>query len=187
MSLIKTACLTEKTDTNFNVYGLIRPGIEPTTPCTHGEHANHYTTEAVFITRKDQQDYQVFSSLRDVGHVSGSCRCLPTTFDFSKVRNYLRLVWKGDVLSLSGHYLSTFLLLLWYIHQSSSVKDFVHAQSSFIHSYLGDSLINNLSVSLLENLIDMVIQLLQRPGFQISWKKSDILLSHFLVGIFSDR
>ena len=33
--------------TNFNVFGLTRPGIEPTTFRIRGEHANHYTTEAV--------------------------------------------------------------------------------------------------------------------------------------------
>ena len=35
--------------TNFNVFGLTRPGIEPTTFRTRGEHANHYTTEAVSL------------------------------------------------------------------------------------------------------------------------------------------
>jgi hypothetical protein len=31
----------------FIVFGLTRTGIEPTIYCTRGEHANHYTTDAV--------------------------------------------------------------------------------------------------------------------------------------------
>ena len=37
----------EATDTNFIVFGLTRPGLEPTIYHTRGEHANHYTTDAV--------------------------------------------------------------------------------------------------------------------------------------------
>ena len=37
----------EETNTNFIVFGLARLGLEPTIYRTRGEHANHYTTDAV--------------------------------------------------------------------------------------------------------------------------------------------
>jgi hypothetical protein len=37
----------EATNTNFIVFGLTRPGLEPMIYHTRGEHANHYTTNAV--------------------------------------------------------------------------------------------------------------------------------------------
>jgi hypothetical protein len=39
----------EATHTNFIVFGLTRPGLEPTIYRTRGEHATHYTTAAVTI------------------------------------------------------------------------------------------------------------------------------------------
>jgi hypothetical protein len=39
----------EATNTNFIVLGLTRPGFEPTIYRTRGEHANHYTTDAVLL------------------------------------------------------------------------------------------------------------------------------------------
>jgi hypothetical protein len=48
--LINAAC-REATNTNFIVFGLTfgltRSGFEPMIYCTRGEHANHYTTNAV--------------------------------------------------------------------------------------------------------------------------------------------
>ena len=38
----------ESTNTNFNVFGLTRPRIEPTIYRTQREHAYHYATDAVF-------------------------------------------------------------------------------------------------------------------------------------------
>jgi hypothetical protein len=37
----------EATKTNFIVFGLTRPGLDPTIYCTWDEHANQYTTDAV--------------------------------------------------------------------------------------------------------------------------------------------
>ena len=37
----------EVTNTNFIVFGLTRPGLEPTTYRTRGDHANHYATDVV--------------------------------------------------------------------------------------------------------------------------------------------
>jgi hypothetical protein len=39
--------LTEATNTNFIVFGLTRPGLEPTIYRTLCDHANHYATDAV--------------------------------------------------------------------------------------------------------------------------------------------
>ena len=39
----------EATNTNFIVFSLTRPGLEPTIYCTRDEHANHYATVAVHI------------------------------------------------------------------------------------------------------------------------------------------
>ena len=41
----------EATHTNDIVFGLIWSGLEPTTYGTRGEHANHYTTDAVYVNR----------------------------------------------------------------------------------------------------------------------------------------
>jgi hypothetical protein len=38
----------EATNTDFIVFGLIRLGLKPTIYHTQGEHANHYTTDAVY-------------------------------------------------------------------------------------------------------------------------------------------
>jgi hypothetical protein len=46
--LLNAACLAEKQQiTNFIVFDLTRPGLEPTIYRTRGEHANHYATDAV--------------------------------------------------------------------------------------------------------------------------------------------
>ena len=37
----------EATNTNFIVFGLTRPRLEPTIYCAGGEHANHYATDAI--------------------------------------------------------------------------------------------------------------------------------------------
>ena len=47
--LLNGSCLAEKqaTHTNFIVFGLTQAALEPTVYRTRGEHANHYTTDAV--------------------------------------------------------------------------------------------------------------------------------------------
>jgi hypothetical protein len=44
----------ETTNTNFIVFGLTQPGLEPMIYHTQGEHANHYTTDAVFLVQTDK-------------------------------------------------------------------------------------------------------------------------------------
>ena len=41
----------ETTNTNCKVFGLTRTGLEPTIYRTQGEHANHYTTDAVELRK----------------------------------------------------------------------------------------------------------------------------------------
>jgi hypothetical protein len=53
----------EATNTSFMVFGLTRPGLEPTIYCTRGEHANHYATDAVlkFKLLLQIQDSDIFN------------------------------------------------------------------------------------------------------------------------------
>ena len=44
----------EAINTNFIVFGLTRLGLEPTIYHTPGEHANHYTTDAVLLFYKNR-------------------------------------------------------------------------------------------------------------------------------------
>jgi hypothetical protein len=45
----------EATNTNFIVFGLTQPWLEPTIYHTQGEHANHYTTDVVFLVQADSK------------------------------------------------------------------------------------------------------------------------------------
>jgi hypothetical protein len=45
----RVALSGEATNTNCIVFGLTRPGVEPTIYHTRSEHANHYTIDAVTI------------------------------------------------------------------------------------------------------------------------------------------
>jgi hypothetical protein len=47
-SLILRVFSKEATNTNFIVFGLTRPGLEPNIYHTRGENANHYTTDVVY-------------------------------------------------------------------------------------------------------------------------------------------
>jgi hypothetical protein len=53
--LLNAACLAEKQQIPISVFGLTRPGLEPTIYRIWGELANHYTTEKVRISLKKQQ------------------------------------------------------------------------------------------------------------------------------------
>ena len=52
----------EATSTNFIVFGLTRPGLEPTIHHTRGVHNNHYTTDAV----GSESEIQISSNINDV-------------------------------------------------------------------------------------------------------------------------
>ena len=47
--IIQIPSQPEATNTNFIVFGLTRPGLEPTIDHTRGEHANHYTMYVVDV------------------------------------------------------------------------------------------------------------------------------------------
>jgi hypothetical protein len=47
--LIRLMLSGEATNTNFIVFGLTRPGLQPTIYRTQGEHATKYATDAVDI------------------------------------------------------------------------------------------------------------------------------------------
>ena len=50
--LFNAACLPEKQQISICiVFGMTRPGLEPTIYRTRGEHSNHYATDAVRIIR----------------------------------------------------------------------------------------------------------------------------------------
>jgi hypothetical protein len=46
--LLNAACLAEKQQIPILVFGLTRPGLEPTIYRTRDKHAIHYATDAVF-------------------------------------------------------------------------------------------------------------------------------------------
>ena len=45
--LIRAACLAERQEYNFIVFGMTQLRLEPTIYRTLGDHANHYTTDVV--------------------------------------------------------------------------------------------------------------------------------------------
>ena len=61
----------EATNTNFKVFGLTRPGLEPTIYRTRGEHANHYATDVVYIYCKFCFVIKVCEDAKNRGN--GSC------------------------------------------------------------------------------------------------------------------
>ena len=56
----------EATDINVIVFGVSRPGLEPTIYSTRGKHANHYATDAVDDNENDNRpiyiDWLVFNA-----------------------------------------------------------------------------------------------------------------------------
>jgi hypothetical protein len=51
----------EATNTNFIVFSLTRPGLEPTNYHTQGQHANHYTTDTVICVNIMDIQFSVYS------------------------------------------------------------------------------------------------------------------------------
>ena len=50
----------EATNTNFIVFGLTRPGLEPTIYCIRGEHDDYYATDAVDKSTKRKNELSEF-------------------------------------------------------------------------------------------------------------------------------
>jgi hypothetical protein len=61
----------EATNTNFIVFGLTRSGLESTIYRTRGEHANHYTADAV---SDDLERSTFFFVLRKIEHITTRVR-----------------------------------------------------------------------------------------------------------------
>jgi hypothetical protein len=75
--------------------------------------------------------------------------------------------------------LSTTPLVFTRIFQA--VVAHLHSQSIFIHSYLDDSLLKNMSQFLLKDHTHFVIGLLLKLGFLIAWKKSELVPSQDII------
>ena len=88
--LINAACLAEKaTNTNVIVFGLTRSGLEPTIYRTRGEHANHYTTDAVTTNRAYSQSKMCV--ILTATKISTNCH----VFIFSTVFYWCSLIWNS--------------------------------------------------------------------------------------------
>ena len=100
---------------------------------------------------------------------------------FPKFRKFLRFVWEDRVYAfkMMPVGLSTAPLVFTKIFQT--VIAHLHIQSIFIHSYLDDSLLKNMSQFLLRDHTHFVIGLLLKLGFIISWNKSELVLSQDFI------
>ena len=98
-----------------------------------------------------------------------------------KFRKFLRFVWEDRVYAFktTPFGLSTAPLVFTRIFQA--VVAHLHSQSIFIHSYLDNSLLENMSPFLLRNHTHFVIGLLLKLGFLISWKKSELVPSQDFI------
>ena len=98
-----------------------------------------------------------------------------------KFRKFLRFVWEDRVYAFKTmpFGLSTASLVFTRIFQA--VVAHLHSQSIFIHSYLDDSLLKNMSQFLLRDHTHFVIGLLLKLGFLISWKKSELVPSQYFI------
>jgi hypothetical protein len=97
-----------------------------------------------------------------------------------KFRKFMRFVWEDRVYAFKTmpFGLSTAPLVFTRIFQV--VVAHLHSQSIFIHSYLDDSLLKNMS-QFLRDHTHFVIGLLLKLGFLISWKKSELVPSQDFV------
>jgi hypothetical protein len=98
-----------------------------------------------------------------------------------KFRKFLIFVWEDGVYAFKRmpFGLSTAPLVFTRIFQA--VIAHLHSQSIFIHSYLDDSLLKNMSQFLLRDCTHFVIGLLLKLGFLISWKKSELVPSQDFI------
>jgi hypothetical protein len=98
-----------------------------------------------------------------------------------KFHKFLRFVWEDKVYTFKTmpFGLSTAPLVSTRIFQA--VVAHLHSQSIFIHSYLDDSLLKNMSQFLLRDHTHFVIGLLLKLGFLISWKKAELVPSQDFI------
>ena len=87
-SLLCCVLSGEATNTNFIVFGLIRPEFEPPIYRTRGEHANHYTTDAVTIGQMS------FTLTNKIKHFPIPYKCIINKFNFMMIDGYNKiLIW----------------------------------------------------------------------------------------------
>jgi hypothetical protein len=98
-----------------------------------------------------------------------------------KFLKFLRFVWEDRVYTFKTmpFGLSTTPLVFTRIFQAVVAN--LHSQSIFIHSYLDDSLLKNMSQFLQRDHTHFVIGLLLKLGFLISWKKSEVVPSQDFI------
>jgi hypothetical protein len=98
----------EAANTNFIVFGLIRPGIEPTIYRTQGEHANHRTTDAVvkrkLLSLRGNLHIETGPSFSNAGTTPPK-KAISSYIDQSK---YTIRHWDGTVKLTSGHLAAAF-------------------------------------------------------------------------------
>ena len=66
----------ETTHTNFIVFGLTWPGLEPTIYHTRGEHVNYYTTDAVKFYYRDQIKYLIIMCINNIAFLTEFLVCI---------------------------------------------------------------------------------------------------------------
>ena len=57
--LFNAVCLAKKQQIPILVFGLTRPGLEPTIYRTRCEHANHYATDFVSSVKEEEYSYKI--------------------------------------------------------------------------------------------------------------------------------
>ena len=106
----------EATHTNFIVFALIRPGLEPTIYRTRGEHANHSATDAVTMIVDENVN----------------TTCVPgsslNTWSFHAYI-YISFPTYYNVLYMSTSYIFAFRTELWYLSPLSIIFSYIVAVS----------------------------------------------------------
>ena len=100
---------------------------------------------------------------------------------FPKFRKFLRFVWEDRVYAFKTMSFGLSTAPLVFTRISQAVVAHLHSQSIFIHSYLDDSLLKNMSQFLLRDHTHFVIGLLLKLGFLISRKKSELVPSQDII------
>ena len=86
----------EAADTNYNVFGLTRPGIVSTNFRTQGDHVNHYTTGIRYITDKTQWDKKKTTRCTDLEKVLAVSMLVDSS---SLSRQKIDILWQLDKFS----------------------------------------------------------------------------------------
>jgi hypothetical protein len=92
-----------------------------------------------------------------------------------KLCKFLRFVWEDRVYAFKTMPFGLSTAPLVFIRIFQAVVAHLHSQSIFIHSYLDDFLLKNMSQFLLRDHTHFVIGLLLKLGFLISWNNSELV------------